>query len=101
MTDMTSTVRTRSRLTHPDSAPDAPAARANTTPADAPATHHASPGAERWLRVVAAACVPAVASIFAPERWRLPLVGAAALLFVAALVMLAVQERGRATGTRA
>ena len=52
-----------------------------------------APGVEPWVKPTFGAFVPAIAAIFAPEAWRVPLFALAALLVVVGVALLFRQQR--------
>ena len=101
MSDTTATTaggapRARTPLKHPDHAIAA-------DPVDAPTLAefvNDAPRTEAWVRVVFGALVPAIAALYAPKGLQLALFAVTGAMFLAGLVMLVRQERGRPAPSR-
>ena len=98
-------------LVHPDHpTPSAIERRRERTPTDATpdarssaplARHeHDLPAFERWLQLLLVAFVPATGAVWAPQSWRIPLLGVACVILALSVVMLAVQDRARESASR-
>jgi hypothetical protein len=74
--------------------------RAPRDHADVSLEHAEIPRAERWLKVMYAAFLPAGAIAFVPSAWKLPLAGLTGALFLTGLVLLLAQERAKTKARR-